>query len=592
MSSDRESHTNGGRCLFCSLGCRLEVEMFAPHRWRLAASRNGRRPLCARGQAITDLLNHPDRLYQPSGRTRWRRPQTSVTDMLREWLASAAPNACLEIWLDGNVAIEDLAAVHGFRESLGDRAGLLVHVPPHELGVAEGLDAAGVPQAPPEAWDDADAFLVIGNLFASHPVAASHLMRWGEARRETPMIVIDSVPGITGAYASSELTCRPGYEYWVVSELLTAAGLEDRKEWLPDSELLRRIGQDSGVDMKHVHRAAKQLRSAGRPAVILAPESGGRQRWRALTAIAAHWSARCKGTATILTGCANLLATARFMRHHGIPDWASGTSDPGRQRPGLLLVIGWDPSSMYPESCWAPLGKPAEEVIYAGAFAPAERDWVDAALPLALGCETEGSYVLADGRLAQVNPVLPAPFGIPSIRELFCESNAAGLRPGDLAAASILPEVTVPAPPVSNGHVGLPLVLTADASQYADGHMTRKTRWSQAHDLLPEVRLSLVFSKEAGIRDGEVIQVRYGRREAKARVSIADGLSLATCDGDAGGGAGAVGWGGISGASAEVRRMADWRPGLKDEAAQAGVICAEILPRVDAAEKEPVHGHA
>jgi len=610
MSSEPRKNSVFGRCLFCNLGCRLDLEEYAPQRWRPGPRVDGPGPLCARGQMVADLLAHPDRVYRPRGSGREYEYSKVIRELADRWRAASGADGCLEIWLDGNVALEDLAAAHAFCGALGERARLLVHLPPCELGAVEGLDSAGVSQCPPSRWAEADAFLIVGNPLASHPPVASNLMRWGRARGETPTVVIDSVPGVTGSYASQSLICRPGYEYWVVAAIVTAAGLADERGWLPHADVCRQVVIDSGVDLDRVRRAATQLRSARRPAVVIAPQSGSRERWRGLTAAAALWASQRGGSVTVLTGYANALGAARFMGHRGIQDWATGLSASGRAKPGVLLVVGWDPSSAYPRRCWADNGRPGGYVASACAIKPLEADWVDLVTPLAFGFEAAGTYLLAEGPASGVAPVMAPPSGVSSVGKFFADLGkeitgrpvdvsgkagpmSAAVSEADVATMANLPQIAGPQPPTRDDRPGIEVALTADPLQYGDGHITGRSRWSRMLDLLPELRISVQDSEALGLSDGDVTMVSNEQGQARARIVVTgDRMETVVCYGPSSESVRAAGWGGISGGHPAVRRLAPWRAGLADEAAQAGAIRVEIAPVPCKRIEEADHAHA
>ena len=65
MSSETQDVCPVGHCLFCSLGCQLQLEQFAPQRWRPTYTGNGSsHQLCARGQMLGDLIHQPSRVYR------------------------------------------------------------------------------------------------------------------------------------------------------------------------------------------------------------------------------------------------------------------------------------------------------------------------------------------------------------------------------------------------------------------------------------------------------------------------------------------------------------------------------------------------
>jgi anaerobic selenocysteine-containing dehydrogenase len=526
-----------------------------------------------------------------------------------ERLASSGGVPGFSCWLDGNLALEDLAAARTFCASLGDTARLLIHLPPHELGAVEGLDAAEVPQAAPSAWREADALLVVGNPLATHPVAARHLLRWGPDRARVPMIVVDSSATLLTDYSPNSLVCPPGHEYWVVTALLAAANAgDDGAPRAPRRE--RDLGlAGSGVELDRLRPAAERLRPARRPAVILAPQAGGCDRWRAAAMIAATWARQRGGTSTVLTGHANALAAARYMRRHGIRDWASAGSQATVGDGDVLLIVGWDPSSAYPRLMWESAVRRAACVALVSTFPPADADCVDVVLPLALGSEAGGTYVLADGRPTHVSSLLPPPTGVLTISELFARlADRLAALPGsplkggpvrfsaavsedEVAAAPLSPPALPPAPPECEVQRGWPTVVVADPSQYFDGQITRHSSWWQALGALPELRVSPADVRALNLRDGQKARIRSGGNWATVRVTVVRhqpelspcGLPLTSPE-DVARPARPVGWLAVSGAAPEVRRLAGWEFGPSNEAAQSGTIHVEVEP----AEAPPV----
>jgi len=469
----------------------------------------------------------------------------------------------------------------------------LVHLPPHEMGVVEGLDAAEVAQADPRNWRNADAFLVVGNPLTTHPPVAPHFLRWGQGRTNTPVVVIDSVAGVSGNYTPHRLVCRPGYEYWVVAALLASAGLEGKIDQLPKKSFLQQVLKESGIEWERLDRAAKQLRSAHRPAVVVAPASGGADRWRALVALAAGWAKQQNGMVSVLTGSANALAVSRYMRRHGIDLWASGCPEDTDAGTDLLLVVGWDPSSGYPSACWRGVAERAKHVVLASAFPPADADWVDQTVPLAMNSEVGGTYILADGHACRVNRVMSPPSGVPSIRELFAMlgqqlsgrgvdepiPEPASVSEEDVAATPTTSGAPVPAPPVPDEADGQPAVLMADPVQYMDGQMTRHSWWSQRSGLLPELWIPPRAAAAFGLEDGVTAHIRNNQGAAQVRIVVArDQPDFGGCFSEAAPQGSQAGWWAVSGGFAEIRRMASWRFDVPNESALAGTINVSVEP--------------
>ncbi len=609
MSSEGARYSNEGRCLFCNLGCRLRLEQFAPQRWRPTYNDSDR--LCARGQMLADLVHHPERLYRPSMNTKPVALETALR-CLADRLVRGGP-ASLSIWLDGNTALEDLTAARLFVDQWKGSSELLVHLPPHERGAVEGLDVAGVEPVDPEQWHRADAFLVIGNPLASHPPIAPHLLRWGKERTSTPLVVVDSAAGVTDAYTPHALRCRPGYEYWVTAAMIQSVGAGQAATWLPDGDSLRQVVDDSGVDPQRVDRAANLLRSAHRPAVIIAPASGAAERWRTLTAAASVWAAAKGGMVSVLTSCANALAVSRYTRRFAIKDWATVQSQVHSRQGDILLILGWDPSSAYPRTLWESSVKTAQTVVMANPFAPMESGRVAHLFPLALGSERGGTYVLADGKNRVINPLLSPPAGVLTIAELFMllarYINQSGdgsmdlsneqicVSPGDYAPVKVGVTTEIPAPPKASTATGWPAVLTGDPTHYFDGQITRRSRWSRQMNWRPELHISAADARALGLRDGGPAEIRNERGRAVVRVLVSrDQPEVGGCLVEAGPDRRTIGWLAVSGCAAEIRRLADWNFAPADASAAAGVIHVNVQPidatDADEAAREAVYADA
>jgi len=580
MSSESTGASNVGRCLFCNLGCRLQLEQYAPQRWRPVYEGNNNGKLCARGQIMADLIHSPARLYRPQSRD----GQYLLSETIQSLASRIQVNRGLKkltIWLNGNVALEDLAVARNLCEQLGEAAELLVHMPMHEMGSVEGLDAAGVPQASPDDWLTADAVLVVGNPLVTHPPIAPCLMRWGRARHDKPMVVVDSFAGITGNFASDHLICRPGYEYWVVASILAVAGIKDSLGVMPGNDIIQEVMSGSGIGPSLIDQAADKLKSAKRPAVIIAGQSGGTERWRALTALAANWAKQQGGMVTVLTGCANALGVSRYMRRHDIQAWSSAMNNNQVNETNVLLIVGWDPFSAYPESMWKRSLEHAGCVALASAFRPASMNRVDELLPLAMGSETGGSYVLANGEMQTIEALMMPPSGVPTVRELCTELgrkcdirlNGFHVSQDEISPSSKSISIKIPPSPSREVPGGWPAVMRADPTQYFDGQMTRNARWSQASDLLPELWLSSEDAGFMGLTNGQITEIKNTQGKAKIRIVVAhDQPKFGGCFAEIANTAQASGWMAVNGSYSEIRKLASWQTDREDESKESGTI--------------------
>lgn len=588
MSSDLSAPAGAGRCLFCNLGCAHELEPVGVNGWRPRYGGEAADPLCPRGQMLADLLQQPARLQRPALRD-GPLPLAAAVSRLAGMLGTGDDDGepmPLTVWLDGNMAVEDILEAHAFCAAYRGRTRILLHLPPHELGAAEGLDAAGVSPVGPAEWEQADAFLCLGDPLSSHPPVARHLLRRGKQRSATPLVVMDAGAGYLSTASKDFFLVRPGAETLLLESLVAAQADGSGRSFPPELEL------DAG-DEERIRQAAQRLRAAKRPAVVIAPQNGSRAGWRAVTERAARWAAERGGTVTLLTGHANALAAARLGRRLGIADWHSGIEAEAGDN-GVLLVAGWDPSSAYPRAAWAPSAQRACHVVLATTFPPAERDWVDISLPLALGAEAGGGYLLADGRLRHLDPLVAPPAGIVTLREMLARL-AAELGLGlpaaeqtDLLGAAPLPgpAADAPVPAVGGAGNGQTLaVLGAASAHYFDGHITGHSQWTARVQALPELLVGPADAQALGLAGAGVACLSNEQGSALVRVRVAHQQpSHAGCFAEVCVSPHLRGWLLIRGAGAAVRRLAAWPAG----SGQPGTLHVQAAPVAEAGTRKPM----
>lgn len=581
MSSDPASRTRRGRCLLCSLGCRVEVERFGPRQWRPTCNGEGQGP-CARGQQLVDLMQNPRRQYRPA----MRGQACGLSEALGALVERVAQGRT-SVWLDGNAALDDLDLVLKFVRADADRRSLLVHVPWSELGAVEGLDAGGAVQTPPDRWKDADAYLVIGQPTATHPSAMRHFTRNGSQRARPAIVAIDSVSSYLTSATPNGLVCRPGLEWCVLAAVLEKAGFSVSGRLECSEADLDAYLMAAGLSAAQVASAAEALKKAQRPAVIVAPPIGDRAAWRLVSELSAAWADQQDGTITVLTTCANALGMARAMRRHGLDDWRSVAQRGDANEADNLLILGWDPTSAYPAALWEHMLANVDFVAAATAYPVAEPDRFDLLLPAALASEAGGAYVLAAGESERVSPLLEPPAGSLTVYEFIArctDIDPAGVpdaSAGVNADATDAPEPdtpSIPMPPTDAAIKGWRASLCAEPTHYADGQMTQHTRWAERFDPLPTLHMASTDARTLHVAEGQVVRVSNERGETYARVSITPGLpTTSVCYADTpstGGQPG--GWVALSAASPAVRRLAAWRCGHRDDPTAAATVDIEI----------------
>jgi len=489
------------RCLMCSVGCPVRATRVGPDQYAPDyVPHAGYAGLCGRGSVLVELLDHPDRLRRARRGSGDGTRTVSVEDAARAMAEALRGADSPVVVADGSLDLDTLAAVGRFARDAGAR--WTAYVPPGDAGLVHGLDASDASPVGPEALADADALLVIGDVFAAQPVAAHWIFRARDAHPRMPRLVVAGGDTATAKFATARV--EPPLETGGFAAVL-AAVRTGRTDGLPADAAVLAGWKD-------------QLASAERPAIVVTAELGYAD-GRALADQAAALAAETGAKLCPLTAGGNAWGAMRAASAEG------GACPAEVLRPGAdaVLAVGCDLLSAYGSAIGGSALDGATEILYVGPMANRTAARASLFLPAAFTFETAGRAMLGPGRLVDFAPLMAPPAGVPSVARILDMVGAAGGEPADVSApceAPAMPEVVGGGAEECKGVVVAP---ASDAVQYDDGSVTGRARWPQAVRPRPVLGLAPADAEAVGVSEGHTAVLSGPGGSAEVDVSIRPG---------------------------------------------------------------------
>jgi len=522
------------RCYFCSLLCPLEAERTPADRFLpvYPTREDGLRGLCGRGHATCELIGHPQRRNLAVLRTGGAERRASLAEATAELAAllkGVWEPTRVALLVDGNLPAEDIVAAGLFAEQCLEGASWSVFLPPSDEALLRGLGGA-VETPAAEELAQADATLVVGDPFVSHPVVAGPVLKAKLASRQATLAVIDSISNVTSRFATQVLAVPPGLEPWALARLARELGASE--------DALGSLGAD---DLDHLSsdlsRLAEALRGAERPVILLAPELTRTGAPAALAVAARALAQAGKAKVLALTCYGNARAAAALATNSG----ATPLAELLRRLKGgelrALVVLGGDPAASLPSGLGPEVLEKLEVLVVAESLPTLTGEGAEVILPLTLSAEAGGTVVDAFGRVGVAGRLAPPPRGTATVRELL--SALAEELGAELPAVSApeAPGLTLPAapptesflrgvgPPAQPGDEAVWLLGTGSPVHYDAGTLTRFAGWARVMEPVAQVAVGRGLAQKLGLEPGDDVRLRAEAREAMLECTVRDDLS-------------------------------------------------------------------
>ncbi len=477
---------NLARCTLCPGLCALGLGWNGPDLPRVEYPSDSGAGLCPRGSALGELLASPARL-------RWarRREGRRLVDMdFSGAIAAAAERISggATVLMDGGCSVEEIAAAAEIAAAW-EGVRLCLVVAPDDEQMLLGVEASGANYLADEELANCDGFVVVGDPFAVNPRCARGVLDALRAQRRAPLVVIDSGGGVAAGFATMRAGCRPGGELEALQSDAVASAVEP----------CRKLG------------------------VLLAADPGRGAGWGRIGYLAGKLANAHGGGVSVQTVGANALAAVRARKQLALGSLAEAAT-PGRGE-AVRVALGVDMLGLLG---WA---GPAVAVAAAAVANPTTNS-AEIILPLALPCESGGTFLQAGTRRVSTAPLLSPPAGVPTPAELLAKlAAAAGVKTGPWSGKlPSLDRLTVEAPAevAAGSTTGRSLVAASQALLDAGGALMGQASWQRQVRPLPELRMSPADAGALGVADLAEVTVETESHSTAAKVRLVDWMAAGT----------------------------------------------------------------
>ena len=522
----------------CSLGCDIAVLSRAdgravPEYVAAGDSATGGRT-CFRGHYAAALVSHPRRLtsaWQRNGTVQESRVSEALEEAAAKVAEAARANA-LAVLVDGRFPCEEIGrVVSSVRKGLGCET-VAVYVPATDEGILRGLCTGGGRSASLEALREADTVLAVGDVFSTHPVAASWILDGVRRTRRGKLLAIDSMTGRTMRFASRGYVVRAGGEAAALGAVARCAGGELTGLKQPSASA-KDLAETAGLTVKDVEEIAETIRN-GTKAVIALSVPPGRVESAAACAVAAAAIQRT-GAAQVVALCscgnaAGALATARQLGAMSFAEWLGKTSS---EPPKVVLTIGTDLAGLAPDEITQAVFGNADTVIAAAAMPGPTTARADIVLPLATWFETEGETIGADGERRTLCRLAEPPGGAMSPSALMDElsrriegwaaPDEVSGNVGDVALDAVA-ELEIPDAAEERTEKSFTILARTEHHELNEAATSRQLAWVQLMEEKPFVLVSSADSQALGVRSGDSVRVSSACGDAELMAKLSDAV--------------------------------------------------------------------
>lgn len=497
--------------------------------------------LCPRGNAVAELVDHPQRLVSPrvdGKEVSWKDALSRIATSLKKLAKKYGPEA-LGILVGGGLTLEETLAV-------GKLAGGVLGTP----NVAALLPDDGVVfhRLAHLGWDvgfslqdlqDRQVMLLVGDVFMEHPVISKRILRAKYKDRPHRLFVLDSVASQTAGFAHQHLQPRPGTEALVLAGIAQMlSGAEGVKSESFSLRLdLPAVAQRTGVSQEQMGAVASALSSA-RDGAVVQSNLYGRLGLAGACALLGHALTR------LAPGKFTFLHLPVFWNGQGVYRMlSSGKKGPknitGPQLLELvmdgkikgLLLFGLDPLSAVPSEKLDAALKKLDLLCVVDVLPTHTTALAHVVLPAAIGPEKSGQVLYLNGDLQEFQPAVPFPgaakpegeiieqlayhlspkgeFSVVTAQEVQEKLKGNGRASWTEMLAELGSDVTglLSADEAEDTAYPLYLVPASVPAHLGDGSLTRHFGWAQKVCRAPIIWASASLMEKLKLHQGDRVQI-------------------------------------------------------------------------------------
>jgi len=512
--------TKKASCLFCSLQCGfgMEMDMDLPVRVDLDTdARVNHGSLCARGHYNYELLLHPKRFLSATVNRR-RVPLSSGITKIAGKLGELKESGgdAVGVILSTELSNEDYDAAVAFAGQVLGTTNVAVA---YDGGDYPLLMGGGAGNAVPEDLDDADAFLLVGDVFWGHPCLAKHIIEARHSARQNRIYTINPYRTNTDWFADGHIVVPPDTEPIALAAILKAMKANVNVDMAKACSIC-------GTTAKDFNEAGAQLKKMDKVVVVTSSRFGDSTA-AYLTGKLSKAIADAAGGkyAPFFRGGNAVGAYQRVGSGKTVPDLLSAVSA-GRLKG--LLVFGPDILQLYPGAASADDLEKLELLASSAIFENDVTKHSDAALPQAVWTEMNGTY---DASLTVTNTIaaMAPPKGDGrSVREMLdtlARELGTELRTAEAKAEHPDPGIDTDAALVGmmkEAGDRLTFVESIHPLHRWDGTITGRMSFPQAQTPYCEVWVSEADADRFEVEQGSTVALKSERGETRMLVTVTD----------------------------------------------------------------------
>lgn len=524
-------------CLFCSLGCELKYETGPFKIERLlydSGSRISGGNLCPRGNFTTEFTNSMNRLKSPmlkKGRKHIKLNWNDAFLELQNRFSKLRP-ASVGFLLDGLTSCEEAYFTSLMQEKLG--VNIYWNLPGDlELAKEVGLLSDQQTIRDISEIENFQTFVIIGNIFISHPIIAKRILNRKYEVKGNNIIVIDPKVSNTALLSNQHIQNNPGSESYVLAAL--AQLIANRTEMvskLKDIEInMKKVVENTGISEAKLNQITDIIINSKN---VLFITNNNINKYRDIESI-------CGFIKLILTLKENskVLPLFTFGNTKGIVQQLDINrmksvrelkADMNSGRLDALVILGSDPAVSCPD--FSESFQKLDLKITSSYFRNKTAEMSDIILAEASWMQKSGTYINFEGKLNRLEPVLEPRSEIKNrINILNSISRILGFE-SEIDKLTFKLERKVrevinfdqlnlknPAPQTSKKNE---MLLFCDESDmhFGDDSITREISWVKINFEGPIFKINPADAESMGIKEDKEIEISNSAGKASGKIKI------------------------------------------------------------------------
>jgi NADH dehydrogenase/NADH:ubiquinone oxidoreductase subunit G len=408
-----EGSATGSVCPFCSVGCRLSLQVKEGELVRTlpAEGPNNEDQACFRGRFATDYVNATSRIITPLLRRDGKQVPVDTGEAVRAAAEKIKQARRAEVVVSSSLTGEEMTAAERFAGSVFPGASLRAL---DTLGLEE---LQGIDSRPWEDLEGADLIVVAGQDFTRFQPVAGVRVRVARSRTGAGLVVLDPRDALLGGEA--DLWLRPPGE----GLALLLAGLVATLSASHADRLKGEVNGDLLSALKPEENTETEKRLGLAPGSIDALAAKVASCEKALFVGHRGWYDPEGSVAALLQELDRILAgkgggRALFLGRDCNSRGAAKLAAAREGSPDLFFLIGADPLGNAPPGAALPQELAgAEAVIAVDTFATPTGQAADVLFPLPHFAEKEGTFTSSSGLQQELERAMSPPPGVASLGE-------------------------------------------------------------------------------------------------------------------------------------------------------------------------------